>query len=305
MKRMKKRVFAQLVYAVLLFGVLLLPVYAEGASITMTPTQVDAEMITVSVDISEASDAAMLQFAVGYDPEMLEVLSVSVGSVFSGKSAPTVNAKVSGRIYLAWDALAPLEDGGSLLVIRAKQLHPEQRTALFVDLNEEFVVMSGEFEEIPTATPDLILEGKQTEAAQPEKNTGTPDQTANVPTEPPTGSNNGLTLDRNAVTISPAQKQQLTVAEKDEPVFWESSNEAVAVVENGEIIAIGEGDAIITAFSEDGINTATCHVTVAQEPEGQFTWIIPAVAVIIAALVAAVICRKRSQLCKTKKKEGN
>lgn len=269
----------------------------------MTQTQAEENVITVSVDISAGSDAAMLQFAVGYDPEMLEVLSVSAGSAFSGKGAPTLNANVTGKIYLAWDALAPLEDGGSLLVIRAKQLHPEQSTSLFVDLNEDFVVMSGEFEEIPTETPDLLLKGKET--AEPENNTGAPAQAETVPTEPPTGSNNGLTMNRNAITISPMQKQELTVAEKNESIFWESSNEAVAIVENGEITAIGEGDAIITAFSENGINTATCHVTVTQKSEGQFTGIIAAVAVMITALAAAVICRKRIQLCIMKKKEGN
>ncbi len=50
----------------------------------------------------------------------------------------------------------------------------------------------------------------------------------------------------------------------DPSISWESSNEAVAIVTNGRVIALSEGTAIITASSSNGI-TATCTVTVEAE----------------------------------------
>ena len=48
---------------------------------------------------------------------------------------------------------------------------------------------------------------------------------------------------------------------KNQNVTWASSNSAVASVNNGLVTALSEGQADITATSEDGGLTATCHVT--------------------------------------------
>ena len=45
-------------------------------------------------------------------------------------------------------------------------------------------------------------------------------------------------------------------------VIWNSSNEEIATVEDGVVTAIKEGEATITAKTEDGEKTATCSVTV-------------------------------------------
>ena len=45
-------------------------------------------------------------------------------------------------------------------------------------------------------------------------------------------------------------------------ISWSSSNEAVATVEWGVVVAKGEGTATITVTTEDGNKTATCEVTV-------------------------------------------
>ena len=48
-------------------------------------------------------------------------------------------------------------------------------------------------------------------------------------------------------------------------VFWNSDNEAVAVVNNGEVTAKAEGTATIKVTTEDGMFTATCSVTVTND----------------------------------------
>lgn len=51
----------------------------------------------------------------------------------------------------------------------------------------------------------------------------------------------------------------------DKTVIWNSSNEAIATVENGVVTAISEGDAIVTVTSFDGNHSAQCEVLVRQE----------------------------------------
>ena len=48
----------------------------------------------------------------------------------------------------------------------------------------------------------------------------------------------------------------------DKVLYWTSSNEKVAKVSEGNVTAVGEGTAILTATSRDGGKTATCKVTV-------------------------------------------
>ena len=48
----------------------------------------------------------------------------------------------------------------------------------------------------------------------------------------------------------------------DKVLYWSSSNTKVATVQEGNVKAIGEGTAIITAKSRDGGKTASCKVTV-------------------------------------------
>ncbi len=48
----------------------------------------------------------------------------------------------------------------------------------------------------------------------------------------------------------------------DKVLYWSSSNPSVATVSEGNVKAVGEGTAILTAKSRDGGKTATCRVTV-------------------------------------------
>ena len=76
-----------------------------------------------------------------------------------------------------------------------------------------------------------------------------------------------ITLSENNLTLNVGESSSLTatVAPDDagnKNVSWSSSNSNVATVENGLVKAIAEGNAVITATTEDGGFTATCNVAV-------------------------------------------
>lgn len=58
-----------------------------------------------------------------------------------------------------------------------------------------------------------------------------------------------------SVTILPEEAKQT-------PIIWASSNENIAIVKSGKVLAKNPGEAIITATTEDGGHTATCRVVV-------------------------------------------
>ena len=85
----------------------------------------------------------------------------------------------------------------------------------------------------------------------------------------------GVTLDKTELALIEGETAELvaTVTPDDadnKNVIWSSSDESIATVDqNGKVIAIKEGTAIITVTTEDGGKTATCTVTVTakEEPE--------------------------------------
>ena len=49
---------------------------------------------------------------------------------------------------------------------------------------------------------------------------------------------------------------------KDTKIIWETTNSAVATVENGRVVAVGAGSAVIRAYSADRAVYAECNITV-------------------------------------------
>ena len=77
----------------------------------------------------------------------------------------------------------------------------------------------------------------------------------------------GVSLDKDRLTLKPGGTASLkaTVSPTDaanKTVSWSTDNADVATVESGTITAVGKGTATITATTEDGGFTASCHVTV-------------------------------------------
>ena len=76
-----------------------------------------------------------------------------------------------------------------------------------------------------------------------------------------------VSLDQTAVEITEGGEVTLNATVKPDDatnknVTWTSSDESVAIVDNGKITAVKEGTATITVKTDDGGKTATCNVTV-------------------------------------------
>ena len=77
-----------------------------------------------------------------------------------------------------------------------------------------------------------------------------------------------IALDKDKIDLTEDESATLKATVKpsnadNKKVIWTSSDESVATVDqNGNVTAVGEGVAIITATTEDGGKTATCEVTV-------------------------------------------
>ena len=76
-----------------------------------------------------------------------------------------------------------------------------------------------------------------------------------------------ISLDKEEIVTAPGEQTSLTATVTPEnavnkKIIWSTSNENVAVVENGIVTAVSFGEAVITATSEDGAYTASCNVKV-------------------------------------------
>lgn len=82
----------------------------------------------------------------------------------------------------------------------------------------------------------------------------------------------GVSLDKNEIAVWKGDSFVLTATvlpedASDKSIVWSSSSEEVAKVsENGEVTAIAAGTATITVKTNDGGKTATCSVTVMDDP---------------------------------------
>ena len=90
----------------------------------------------------------------------------------------------------------------------------------------------------------------------------------------PVQSVEGVSLDKETMTLKAGEEGQLTAAVTPEDaanqkVNWSTSDDKVATVdENGLVTAVAEGEAVITVTTEDGSFTASCKVTVESDHSG-------------------------------------
>jgi hypothetical protein len=95
------------------------------------------------------------------------------------------------------------------------------------------------------------------------------------PTNPNSGGDSsvhvtGVSLNQTATSLKVGETITLTATvapanADNKNVRWSSSNESVAIVENGKITAKAEGTAVITVTTDDGSKTASCTVTVTKQ----------------------------------------
>lgn len=160
-----KKIAALVLTFVMLISFPVFAAAAEKTEISFDKKSSDDGKIIVDVILSEDGDPCMLQFCVEYDSAVLDCVSAVSGEVFSGISAPIIN-KTEGKIYLIWDALKPLENGGTVLRLEFSQKSGGKTTAVKIAESEEFIIANSDFEEIGSikAPLEIVTSGSSVEA---------------------------------------------------------------------------------------------------------------------------------------------
>ena len=81
----------------------------------------------------------------------------------------------------------------------------------------------------------------------------------------------GISLDMTEAELEVGENLELTATvlpenASDKSIFWSSSNEEIARVQNGIVTPVDEGSAVITATTSDGGLTASCVISVKDVP---------------------------------------
>ena len=180
------------------------------------------------------------------------------GGTLTGDVTGTVNYKVTG-VTLNKDSLT-IDVGCSETLTAA--ITPDNATnknvtwssdnqnVATVDANGNVTAVGAGTAQITVTTAD----GSFTDTCQ---------VTVNAATVPVTG----VTLDKAELHLDVGDSETLTAAitpdnATDKAVRWTSSNPSVATVNNGEVTAVGAGEATITVTTAGGSFTDTCEVTV-------------------------------------------
>ena len=212
----------------------------------------------ISVTLSANTNVEMIQFTLGYDSEVLELMSYTAGSAFSGKTAPTLSKPTDGTVCFVWDALAPLNDGGTLLILDVKPRSNASGAAqIWFNYDEDFVFADANYQQV-----SIEAQGAEIDLDALATGSPLPTSTSSAKIE---GYNNGLNLSNNELSLSVGEDETLTVNGESGILAWSSSNESVATVENGRVTAISSGTAIISVSSADGTKEATCVVLAGNE----------------------------------------
>lgn len=240
---------------------------SENAEISFdTYSSENGKKVCVDVNISKDGNPVMLQYCVAYDSSALEVVSVTTGDAFSGNSSPLVNP-TDGKIYFIWDSFDPIKEGGTMLHVEFAP-KTEDKTEVWIDETETFVVADSSFNEIGTVSGKAEINGVSSEKPKDESSSSSSEESkpSSEGSKPSSGSNNGINLDKNEVFVEVGGEIKVEITDtEEEEVFWYSSNESVVKVENDEIIPVAPGTATVTVTDETGEKEATVVITVTEE----------------------------------------
>jgi hypothetical protein len=95
----------------------------------------------IFVEIEENSKAAMIQFTLKYDADVLKLVSCNAGELVEDA---TVNSAVEGEIRFVWEKLGVLTEGGNLLELEFTTADGavNQMTKIEIDTSERTVFAS-------------------------------------------------------------------------------------------------------------------------------------------------------------------
>lgn len=252
--------------------------------------------VNVSVSYYGEKKPVAVQFAIEYDAEKLECVETASGDAISGMTAPIIN-ETNGKIYFVWDSLNASQEGTFLNIKFKERAETASGAEVGIDTNESFIFVDENYSPIVSSkdVPGKIVIGKDadddsgssgsgtTQESGTEENPGekeNPGETSEDetdkgetgepdPKQEETGFNKGISMEKNKTEMTSGEHQTLTVTDSGDAegnLVWSSSNEGVATVdENGEIVAVAPGKAIITVMSEDGEKESTCVVTVTED----------------------------------------
>lgn len=119
------------------------PAYADGAVLTIGTDVMAApgETVDIPIIVSGMSDLAVIQFALTYDPEILEYLDYTVGDLISGQNELLDNP-TTGEYYFVWINDTVLQaDAGTVTTLHFR-VKDTGAVSLDVDEGEEFVFAS-------------------------------------------------------------------------------------------------------------------------------------------------------------------
>ena len=245
---MKKHIQSIIVCLLWIYAAVCSSVSAEEQAGLSFEVKTEGSVYDVALNMSGKAGPEMLQFCVKYDDSLLELQSVTAGEVFRDTTYPTISNTEPGYIYCVWEALKPLSDGNLLIMqFRAKE-NTEGSALIIFDTDYDTLAADGDFNDIPLTFDqlELVITGEE----QSEKTSG------KTPV---------MNVEENTKQVTITTGKDITVAEGKENLIWSSSNENVAVVENGVVTAVSEGYALITAENEDGSEHESYAVTITNE----------------------------------------
>jgi len=78
-------------------------------------------------------------------------------------------------------------------------------------------------------------------------------------------SSDSVRLSKGKMTLETGQEKELKLLNSDDEIIWKSSDEKIAVVENGIVKGVSEGDAVITATKGEEIFSCNVTAVIAEE----------------------------------------
>lgn len=244
---MKKHIQSIIVCLLWIYAAVCSSVSAEEQAGLSFEVKTEGSVYDVALNMSGKAGPEMLQFCLKYDDSLLELQSVTAGEVFRDTTYPTISNTEPGYIYCVWEALKPLSDGNLLIMQFKAKDNTEGSASIIFDTDYDTLAADGEFNDIPLTFDSLEL------------------TISDEQSEKTSGKTPVINVEENTKQVTITTGKDITVAEGKENLIWTSSNENVAVVENGIVTAVSEGYALITAENEDGSEHESYAVTITNE----------------------------------------
>lgn len=267
-----------LVFVLMLFPII---VFADDYATLTVSSEIDKNndnIVNIKVDIENNPGLTAWMFEINYDSNTFEYVdeSLLLSDIFS-KGTLLENADEPGKLIVSWFNFGDINSNGNLisfsLQIKEEAKSGEYDIELkcedsdFVNFNEELVPVVLKSTSIEVFADNGFEEVKL--------------------------------LKEHNIYINPSEEYVLKANEDN--LIWVSSDESVAIVDNGKIVPVGEGTATIEAHSQDGTKQDVCLVNVSKDnpttfeklfTNSLFVSLIVAVPLVII-LIVVIINKKR------------